>query len=150
MDVPSHSPPGLIQTKASSRTSPVLVVGRTPNPVPFTLHQSPLWEINMLISRIFGNNSPSELGSWLNSVAASIHDKVSWEASSSKKWCQSVNVSLLVTVGIALGVGGTSWGAETIIVGDVSGKTTNCGWAACGRVEIGEKSSSWLNIGCPS
>ena len=37
----SHSPPGLIQTKASSYEFPVLVVGRTPKPVPFTLHQSP-------------------------------------------------------------------------------------------------------------
>jgi hypothetical protein len=33
----SHSPPGLIQTNASSRGSPVFVVGLTPNPVPLTL-----------------------------------------------------------------------------------------------------------------
>ena len=37
----SHSPPGLTQTKASSSELPVLVVGRTPKPVPITLHQSP-------------------------------------------------------------------------------------------------------------
>lgn len=40
-EVPSHSPPGLTQTNASSSTSPVSVVGRTPKPVPMTLHQSP-------------------------------------------------------------------------------------------------------------
>ena len=37
----SHSPPGLTHTNASSSEFPVLVVGRTPNPVPMTLHQSP-------------------------------------------------------------------------------------------------------------
>jgi len=41
LDVPSLSPPGLTHTKASSSGSPVLVVGRTPKPVPMTLHQSP-------------------------------------------------------------------------------------------------------------
>lgn len=37
----SLSPPGLTQTKASSSTLPVSVVGRVPKPVPMTLHQSP-------------------------------------------------------------------------------------------------------------
>lgn len=40
-DVPSLSPPGLTQTKASRSGSPVLVEKRSPNPVPITLHQSP-------------------------------------------------------------------------------------------------------------
>lgn len=40
-EVPSLSPPGFTQTKASTSASPVLVVGRTPKPVLMTLHQSP-------------------------------------------------------------------------------------------------------------
>ena len=39
--VPSDSPPGLPQTKASTYDEPVDAVGRTPNPAPLTLHQWP-------------------------------------------------------------------------------------------------------------
>lgn len=37
-DVPSDSAPGLTQTKASTRASPVSEVGLVPNPVPTALH----------------------------------------------------------------------------------------------------------------
>lgn len=37
-EVPSHSPPGLIQTIESIRLDPVLVVGRVPKPAPLMLH----------------------------------------------------------------------------------------------------------------
>lgn len=49
-EVPSLSPPGFTQTKASTSASPVLVVGRSPKPVLMTLHQSPqaCWPVGCL------------------------------------------------------------------------------------------------------
>lgn len=52
-ETPSHSPPGLIQTKASASSEPVSAEGRLPKPTPCWLHQWPhsFWPVGCFPER---------------------------------------------------------------------------------------------------
>ena len=106
----------------------MLVVGRTPKPVPLRLHQSPqaCWAVGWTPLRpeeCVSKSCPCFVERSWN--LTSIHDEVSREASGCEERSQGVDVPLLVAVGVTRGVGGAGGDGEGVVVGDVGGETAD-------------------------
>ena len=151
MLVPSHSPPGLTQAKASRREWPVLELGRTPKPVPCQCSQymrtkDGTRETHDRVAPV----TPLLLAGGLLAVAASIRDELSREARTVEERRDGLNVVLLVVVGVTLGV---RWGcsdAPGVVVGNVGGQTADGGGLAGSRVDAGKQSCGGLEVGRPA
>lgn len=94
--------------------------------------------------------SPSELTGWLLSGSTLVDDEVSWETVGLEDRSKSVNVTLLVAVGVSLSVRWAGRDGPGIVVGNVGSKTTEGLWRSGILVKVGVVWTGQLQVGWPS
>jgi hypothetical protein len=80
----------------------------------------------------------------------SVGEKVCRKTVFDEQRSECIDVSLLVAVGVTLGVRRASCDAPGIVVGDVGDETANCGRRSCSLVKRGKELSSGLDVGSPA
>lgn len=88
-----------------------------------------------------------DLSSWLNTIAAGIHDEVSWEAGCGEERSQCVDVFLLVAVGVGGGVRWARWKTPAVVVGNVESETSELRRRACSGEDLSVHGGGWANVG---